>query len=293
VSAPSPIRLRPPLGGLVGGAIGLLAAAVGLVGLGRASALRAGWPAEADTMYLPDSRTLRALSLGHTELAADLVAARANVYFGSQIVAKAPQRHLTKYVNTAADLDPWFHRIYLSGAAMLIYNGREMTVDAILAACALLERGEERFPQDWEITFQLGFNKFYELPKLAGEGDPRVATWRQEGLEAMRRATLFDGVPFWLPNLVARLLTKEGSQELAIRHLEQAYAATSSAETREQIRGKLLQLHGEQLATRMEEERAAFERRLSESYPYVPEAFAIIAGPRRPFSIELPTSPTP
>ena len=43
------------------------------------------------------------------------------------------------------------------------------------------------------------------------------------------------------------MLTKQGSQNLAVRHLEQAYAVATSEEARTQIRYKLAQLRGNRL----------------------------------------------
>jgi hypothetical protein len=254
--------------------------------LRQASARRATWPPEADTFYLPSSRTLRALSLGHHELAADLVAARGNVYFGTQIMSKGEQRWLAPYVNTAVDLDPHFHRLYVSGAAMLIYTGKTITLEAVQAATALLERGVDTFPLDWELKFQIGFNYLFELPRLVQADDPRVPQWRQKGVEALRQAALFEGIPDWLPNLVARVLTKDGSQDLAIRHLEQAYAVATSEEARTQIRFKLVQLKGQQATRQLEEEKQRFDERNQQRYPYAPEAFSVIA-PRRDRAIDL------
>ena len=57
-------------------------------------ALRASWPRDVDTLVLPRSGVLGALSLGHRELAADLVAARANIYFGTQLASHEEQRRL-------------------------------------------------------------------------------------------------------------------------------------------------------------------------------------------------------
>lgn len=255
--------------------------------LRRASAARATWPAEADTFYLPSSRTLRLLSLGHHELAADLVAAKTNIYFGTQILSRGPQRWLPSYVNTAADLDPHFHRLYLSGSAMMVYNGKDVTKEMILAANELLERGIKMFPMDWEMLFQLGFNSLYELPKLAKD-DKRVPHWRQRGVEALQKAALFEDVPYWLPGLVARVLTKSGSDEMAIRHLEQAYAVAATEEARAQIRFKLQALRGKQFSQRLEEERRRFQEMLDARYPYAPDAFSMAAGPRRDRAVELP-----
>jgi hypothetical protein len=270
----------------VGLALGALAAAT-LLCLRQSGELRGAWPPEADTFYLPSSKTLRLLSLGHHELAADLVAARGNVYFGTQILSKGEQRWLTRYVNTAADLDPHFHRVYLAGAAMIIYNGKTIQPSAVLDAVALLERAAVTFPLDWEVKFQLGFNYLFELPKLVSADDPRVPGWRQRGVEALRQAALFQGVPDWLPNLVARVLTKGGRDEMAIRHLEQAYAVASSEEAREQIRWKLMALKGEQFSRQLEEEHRRFLQMVKDRYPYAPEAFSVIAGPRQPRGVDL------
>jgi hypothetical protein len=191
-----------------------LVAATAAVGLGtrqalRASlALRAAWPRQADTGALPPAGVLRLLSLGHHEMASDLVAARANVYFGSQVASRGQQRWLARILNTAVDLDPRFHRLYLRGAAMLVYTGQDFTVEAFDAADALLERGAREFPDDWELPFQRGFNLAFELPKLVERDDPRVAVWRRRGGEDLRRASRLDGAPPWLDNLAAQLLNK-------------------------------------------------------------------------------------
>jgi hypothetical protein len=165
--------------------------------LRAALALRATWPREMDTLAVPPTAALRVLSFGHREMAADLVAARANVYFGSQIAARGEQRLLARALDTAVDLDPHFQRLYLRGAAMLVYGGASFTVESLLAANKLLARGSAEFPGDWELPFQRGFNLLFELPKLVGEDDSRAADWRQQGVEALREATLLEGAPPW------------------------------------------------------------------------------------------------
>lgn len=274
---------RPPLPITTTAAI--LIAALALIAGTRATlhhalALRAGWPAEDDTLSLPGATALRVASLGHTEAAADLVAARTNVYFGAQVAAHGDSRWLERYLTTALDLDPSFHGLYKRGATMLVYTGKEFSEGALLAADRILTRGTRAFPSDWEIWFQLGFNLLFELPRLAGEDDARVPAWRQRGVEALRQATLLDGVPPWLPNLAAQMLTKQGGQELALRHLEQTYAVTSDEATREQIRRKLASLRGTTIAAALEREAADLKKLVDDRYPYAPEAYSLIAGPR-------------
>jgi hypothetical protein len=265
--------------------------------LRAARGLRATWPREADTLLLPSPRILRILDLGHHEMAADLVAARANVYFGSQIASRGDQRWLARTLETAVELDPQFHRLYLRGAAMLVYTGNDFTVEALLAANSLLERGRRAFPGDWELPFQAGFNLLFELPKLVGEDDARVFDWRQSGVEALRQATLLDGAPPWLPNLAARMLTKQGGQELAIRHLEQTFEITNNPETRVEIARRLAVLRGQRRADELRKEAEAFERATTGQYPYAPEAFSVVLGPRVPLGVDfdllLGRNPTP
>jgi hypothetical protein len=262
-------------------AAGLLALmTISLVCLARANRLRQTWPPEADTFYLPPPMALRVASLGHTELFADLVHARANVYFGTQMHSRVPTKWLANYLHAAMELDPKFQRLYLAGAAMLIYNGQKISPEMVLAAIDVLERGHKAFPFEWEFPFQIGFNLLFELPQDAGEDDPRVPGWRQKGVESLRQSALYEGIPYYIPNLVARMLTKAGADDLAIRHLEQAYAVASNVEARTQIRNKLISMRGQQFSARLEENLRDFNHMLAERMTYAPEAFSIVMGPR-------------
>ena len=248
--------------------------------LANTTRLRDTWPPEADTFYLPPSSALRSASLGHSELFADLIHARANVYFGTQLHARVPTKWLAQYLHTAMDLDPRFERLYLAGAAMLIYNGQRITPDMVLAALRVLERGHKAFPFEWEFPVQMGFNLLFELPQDTGEDDPRVPGWRQQGVEMLRQAALYEGVPYFIPNLVARMLTKSGADDLAIRNLEQAYAVATNPEIRTQIRNKLIALRGKQFSAHLEENMRAYGRMIEERFPEAPEAFSLVVGPR-------------
>jgi hypothetical protein len=248
--------------------------------LARANLLRDNWPPEADTFYLPPSSALRVASLRHTEFLADLIHARANVYFGTQLHARMPTKWLANYLNAAIDLDPHFQRLYAAGAAMLVYNGQKITPEVVLAANEVLARGKRVFPFEWEFPFQMGFNYLFELPQDAGEDDPRVPGWRQRGIELLRQAALYEGVPYYIPTLVARMLTKTGGEEMAIRQLEQAYAVATNPEVRYQIKGKLLRLRARHASEQLEENLRAFEKLVSDRIAGSPEAFALVVGPR-------------
>ena len=108
-------------------------------------------------------------------------------------------------------------------------------------------------------------------------------SWRQRGVEALRQATLLDGVPPWLPNLAAQMLTRQGGDALALRHLEQSYAVTNDPAAREQIARKL-----KTCADRRWRSAGAggdqLHQLIDERYPYAPESFSLVAGPRFDFS---------
>ena len=264
--------------GLFAGLGGLCALA--FLCLAHTTHLRETWPPEADTFYLPPSSALRVVSLRHTEMLADLIHARANVYFGTQLHSRVPTKWLAQYLDAAIDLDPRFQRLYLAGAAMLIYNGQKISPDMILAAISVLERGHKAFPFEWEFPFQIGFNFLFELPQDAGEDDPRVPGWRQQGVEMLRQATLYEGIPYFMTNLVARMLTKSGAEDLAIRHLERSYAVAINPEARAQIMNKLFTLRGKLFSEQLEENLRVFTRMIEERFPEAPEAFSIVVGPR-------------
>src|ERR1039457_7391884 len=90
--------------------------------LERTTHLREAWPPEADTFYLPPSSALRVAGLRHNELLADLIHARANVYFGTQMHARVPTKWLPQYLDAALHLDPKFQRLYFPGAGTLVYK---------------------------------------------------------------------------------------------------------------------------------------------------------------------------
>jgi len=276
---------KKDIGRMAGLVFALLAGLAGLAALSflclqRTTRLRDTWPPEADTFYLPPSSALRVAGLRHNELLADLIHARANVYFGTQMHARVPTKWLAQYLDAAIDLDPKFQRLYLAGAAMLIYNGQKITPEMVLAAIHVLQRGHKAFPFEWEFPFQIGFNFLFELPQDAGEDDPRVPGWRQQGVEMLRQAALYEGIPFYVPNLVARMLTKSGADDMAIRQLEQSYAVATNQEARTQIRNKLFAMRGRLFSEQLEENLRVYNRMIQERYPEAPEAFSIVVGPR-------------
>ncbi len=265
-----------------------LLATAGIIAVGaatfnaRAGALsqREKWPSEVDELYLPPVAVISRASLGHTEFMSDLVSARLNVYFGDQIATRGRQKWLSFYVDAATDLDPYFEAIYLRGATMVVYKGETYTLETFKEAEKILEKGTRFFPNNWNIWFQLGFNRAFEMTRLVPKNSESFHAFQREGIEALRRATLFDGVPAHIVTLVSTMLSKSGKRDLAIEHLKQTYATVSDPEVREQIRNRLKSLLGEQYRDAYAGEATRLQTMVEERYPYAPEAFSIILGQR-------------
>src|SRR5689334_18178608 len=99
---------------------------------------RARFAAEDDVLYLPRASALRALSFGHHELAADLVFVRALVYFGGQMAQKGRYPWLDNYLDTIVALDPTWKTPYRWAGVATMYNGREITNEAVAASTHFL-----------------------------------------------------------------------------------------------------------------------------------------------------------
>ena len=172
--------------------------------LHHALALRASWPAEADTLYLPASTALRVASLGHTELAADLVAARTNVYFGTQIAAHGEQPLARALPQHRASISiRTFHRLYKRGATMLVYNGKDYLASTrCWPPTGSSSAARARSPATGRSGSSSGFNLLFELPSWPATTIarvPGVAPARRRGAApgdaARRRAPA--GCPTW------------------------------------------------------------------------------------------------
>jgi hypothetical protein len=239
---------------------------------------RASMPPESDLLYLPRTEVMRAASLGHTELVADLVWVRAVVYAGEQIGHHGRMRWLDRYLETIVALDGAFKRPYKWAGVITMYNGRVITNEMVRGSNHYLSLAETHFPDDWEFPFMLGCNYLYELRTndLAQKEE-----WRRKGAEYIRRAALLRGSPPWLPLLAATLYTRAGQDDVAIRHLEEVYASTEDPKIREQVKWKLMSLKASSDARHIEELRARIDEGRKAWAPYAPVDLYILVGPPR------------
>lgn len=247
---------------------------------------RAHFPAGEDTLYLPRPSALRMMSLGHTELAADLVFVRALIYFGSQFEQKGEYKWIDNYLDTITELDPKWKTPYRWAGVATMYNGRTITNQMVNASSRFLEKGVRQFPDDWELAFMLGCNYLFELhPKDAQQKDE----WRRIGGEWVRHAASVGGAPSWVPLLAATIMKQEGQDEAAVRHLEEVYVSTQDEDTRREVRNRLVSLHAKIDLAREARERAAFEAAWKATLPYASADLYTAIGPAAPPRMDWPS----
>jgi tetratricopeptide (TPR) repeat protein len=105
-----------------------------------------------ELMYLPPGQILRALSLGHTNLMADLVWLRTIQYYGEQRLTTRNYDQAERLFQVIYRLDPTFLGATRFGALILSQDAGNPE-----AAFRLLDRAEQDFPDRWEYPFERGF----------------------------------------------------------------------------------------------------------------------------------------
>lgn len=112
---------------------------------------------------LPSVSVLRAVALGYAPLVADYYWLRALNEFGDRRMVKARYPNLIALVRRVLALDPKFLAAYH-------FAGTALTVKQLDPApsIALLEQGTLQRPDDWQIPFLLGFNRYYFAHDFAG-----------------------------------------------------------------------------------------------------------------------------
>jgi hypothetical protein len=240
---------------------------------------RARFPAADDTLYLPRASALRAISLGHTELVADLVFIRALIYVGAELSNKGAQRWLENYLDTITKLDPSWKTPYRWAGVATMYNGRAITEADVRLSSHFLELGVRQFPDDWELPFMLACNYLFEMHP-ADEAQRNEN--RKIGGQWIQHAALVGGAPSWVPLLAATIMRQEGEDEAALRHLETVYVSTQDERTRNEVRNRLISLHARIDLEKEARERKAFEQAWHKTLRYASPDLFVAIGPAAP-----------
>lgn len=202
---------------------GVLLALLGAQALIERS-FEARWPRRniEQLLYMPSGRHTKALTLGFSNLAADVLWIRAIGYFGGHALTDHDYPWLYHMLDQITTLDPSFRYPYLFGGITLAVE-RESGEESI----ALLKKGMAQYPGDWRFPFYIGFSSFYLLHDAE-----RAAVF-------MRHAASLPAAPDFVPRLAASLMVESGRTAAAITFLEALAEGARDQTARDNIRAKI------------------------------------------------------
>lgn len=195
--------------------------------------------------YLPSSRAVAVASMGYELPLAHLMWVRTVLTFVDIIDGKLSNGGpwLRAILDSTTTLDPYWRTAYFYGGGMLRVLGDIDGSDEVYAD------GMAWLPSDPFFPFSIGMNAYL---------------YRSDNERAFRyldRASRMEGAPAWYRAAAAGFLDEKGHRLAAIRYLEEEMANERRPEVLRAIRPKYLTLVHDELAERIEEARASWERR--------------------------------
>lgn len=233
-----------------------------------------------DTYYLPPPEWLPVMSFGYQSALADLLWCRALVYFGEELGARGPVRHLVQYTDAILTLAPDFRAAYRWVSIGLIYRPVAPTPEEMRLGAEYLRRAVKRWPNDGGLRWDLGSYLRFELAPTIKDDRAQKDRILEESAAHLHIAGLKGAGPPWLALNNSTLLTRLGQKELAIRQLEEVYATVNDDETRDAIRLRLGQLRSETYVEAIQAANAAFEAERVQNFPYLSGDLFLLIGPR-------------
>jgi tetratricopeptide (TPR) repeat protein len=120
-----------------------------------------------NVLYIPSAGVLKRMSLGYSGLLADIYWTRVVQYFGGKHQEKSRQYELlAPLLDITTDLDPHLLVAYQFGSVFLAQRPPDGAGQPQKAA-ALVEKGIQANPQDWQLYYNLGWIQYSELKDYA------------------------------------------------------------------------------------------------------------------------------
>jgi tetratricopeptide (TPR) repeat protein len=183
-----------------------------------------------EALYWPSGKVLKALSLGHYGLIADIYWMRAVQYYGGKRLQNAREfKLLEPLIDIATTLDPQLLHAYRFGSIFLSEKspiGAQQPEKAI----TLLEKGIRYNPNEWQLYRDLGFVYYWYL-----EDYKKAAEWFLEGSKNPKSAR-------WMKTFAAELLAKGNSRETAKFLWQEVYDTSDSGPLKNNAKENLLRL---------------------------------------------------
>ncbi|MBD3180061.1 MAG: hypothetical protein GF417_10965 [Candidatus Latescibacteria bacterium] len=107
---------------------------------------------EMDIQYLPNTQSLKLMSLGYRNLVSDILWFKTTQYYGGYRMGRNSLRLFKHLINVITDLDPQFTFAYQLGAVIMAEDMGDFEEGR-----RLLRKGIENNPENWRLNFELGF----------------------------------------------------------------------------------------------------------------------------------------
>lgn len=241
----------------------------------RALALREE-AADADRhVTIPSPSAARIMSLGYTEMAADIAWVRMLVYYGNGLVHDNGMPDTEALVRLVNVLDPQFRKVYTWGAYATTMRQGMATDEEYQSSVDILRRGIQVFPNDWELSWILGIRLFLEMK---GGTDEEKARRKEEGVMYIERAMHNPKAPKDLPLLAASLRTQLGQKEQALRDLQEMILNTEDDKAREILIARYRGLASETATNELADAAKEFDREWDRLFPYAPATVFVLLG---------------
>ncbi|MFN7131614.1 MAG: hypothetical protein ACK4N5_05990 [Myxococcales bacterium] len=191
-------------------------------------------------IYLPTAYQARLMSLGFVTVAADYYWVKALQYFADPTFAHVNYKNLPDFLDLVIGLDPDFQYAYKFAGIAVPFNYERLKWANTHRSTRILEKGVERFPDDWQLRFLLGFNylNFHNRPADAAD--------------QFAKAAALPGAPTYLNAFATRVYNEGGALDRAIAFAKDVLASTSDPEIRTMMEARLQELLVEQELQRLE-----------------------------------------
>jgi hypothetical protein len=252
------------------------------------------WPQSEDRVTVPPPR-VRALTGGFNEALADVAWAKTLVYYGGGMAQGSSLADVDPLLMLVNALDPHFRRPYVWGAYATTFRQGGLKPEEVAASIAVLERGVQAFPEDWELQWILGLRYYLDMKS----DDPaKQREYKELGAQHIERAMRLPNAPADLATLAATLRTDLGQKERALKELREMILNTTDETARARLLDRYAALASEGTASALAAAGKEFEQEWKATAPYAPPAMFVLIGPPAPVlspaelarpAVDLPT----
>ncbi len=183
---------------------------------------RAAMPKLQRFTLLPESTTLKAMSLGYKDVVADLLWLQAIQAIGERRVSEEAGHWIYRAMDIVTTLDPKFVEAYETGGIALC-----TVVVMPEESNRILEKGAINNPHEWKFPFMLGINYYFELAD-----DAKAA-------EYIAKAAEIGGGPDYLASFASRLYMTAKEPQKAVEFLSKSYDETTDPQMKQFLEFRL------------------------------------------------------